>query len=486
MKKIFRIMLLGILLFVSSAGMGQAEGLSDIDEDQRFYKEINFLLKAGVINGFPDGEFKPDNLVKRQDAALMIGRALEYDGTPRNTIFSDVDKTNLGSGYIQSAYEKEVILGLNDGRFLPGKAVTRGDMANFISRAFKLDDEAIINFTDVPISKSSYLSIRQIVGHGIGQGYSEDRFDPDKELTRGEFSAFLARALSDDFRLPLNSCGYDSSIKQNPDYQVMNCLLTQAALEADTTVPPEVVKAIATEESGAWVHFKENGEPLISIDEKGIGVMQVTSLGGYDVDRLKYDISYNIKAGIEILENKYKLSALPKIGEHNPKNLESWYFAIMAYNGTVSANSPFFKKTGDRNYVSYQDRVYANMDSNDDTAPKVDNILMASEDFHYGDETNNIIEFKKKSYSLKGEFTSSNYYYKAGDEVQYSGKGLRKMPSTSGELIPLKPSERLVILASPVYHSNSNSPNGYVWYPVKAPQTGVHGYIASPYVTPAN
>ncbi|MFI8575756.1 S-layer homology domain-containing protein [Rossellomorea aquimaris] len=481
----FRIILLGILLFVSSAGMGQAEGLSDIKEGQGFYKEIEFLLKKEIIKGYTDGKFKPENPVKRQDAAIMIGRALEYNGDPKDTTFSDVPKGIEGSGYIQSAYEKGAIKG-TAGKFAPYEFVTRGDMANFISRAFKLEDEAIINFTDVPISKSSYLAIRQIVGHGIGQGYSEDRYDPDKELSRGEFSAFLARALSDDFRLPLNSCGYDSSTKQNPDYQVMNCLLTQAALQANTIVPPEVVKAIATEESGAWVHFEDNGEPLIGNDGKGIGVMQVTSLEGYDVDRLKNEIPYNIKAGIEILEKKKKLSVLPKIGEHNPKILESWYFAIMAYNGTVSANSPFSKKTGDRNYASYQDRVYVNMDSNDDTAPKVDNIPMAIEDFNYGDETNNIIEFNKKSYSLKGEFTSSNYYYKAGDEVQYTGKGLRKMPSTSGELIPLKPSERLVILASPVYHSNSNSPNGYVWYPVKAPQTGVHGYIASPYVTPAN
>ncbi|MDX8343147.1 S-layer homology domain-containing protein [Rossellomorea sp. YZS02] len=480
MKKMFCILLLGVL-FVSSGGIGQAEGLSDIKEGDRFYEEIDFLLKKGVIQGFSDGEFKPGKVVKRQEAALMIGRALEYDGTSRNTIFSDVDKNNLGSGFIQSAYEKGVILGLEDGRFSPGQAVTRGDMANFISRAFKLENEALIKFTDVSISKNSYRAIRQIVGHGIGQGYSDDLFEPDKALTRGEFSAFLARALSDDFTLPIDSCGYDPSTHKNPNHQVMNCLLTQAALQSDANVPPEVLKAIATEESG-WVHFKDNGETLIGHDGKGIGVMQVTSTEGYDVERLKNDISYNIRAGIEILKKKYNLSSLPKIGDHNPMNLESWYFAIMAYNGTVSANSPFYKETGDRNFGSYQDRVYANIHSNEDTVPKIENIPMTSEDFHYGDDTNNIIEFNKKNYSLKGNFTSSNYYYNANDEVQYSGKGLRKSPNTIGELIPLKPSDRLIILASPVYDTN----NGYVWYPVKAPQTGAHGYIASPYIIPAN
>ena len=51
----------------------------------------------------------------------------------------------------------------------------------------------------------------------------------------------------------------------------MNKLLTEAAIEAD--IPPEVVKAIAWEESD-WQQFKA-GKPNVSFDG-GIGIMQVT------------------------------------------------------------------------------------------------------------------------------------------------------------------------------------------------------------------
>ena len=56
-------------------------------------------------------------------------------------------------------------------------------------------------------------------------------------------------------------------------FQEVNTMLTKAALEAD--IPPEVVKAVAAQESG-WNQFKMNGEPNISND-KGIGIMQITN-----------------------------------------------------------------------------------------------------------------------------------------------------------------------------------------------------------------
>ena len=54
----------------------------------------------------------------------------------------------------------------------------------------------------------------------------------------------------------------------------MNCLLTNAAIKAD--IPPEVVKAVATQENGGWKQFDENGKPIISRDG-GIGLMQITN-----------------------------------------------------------------------------------------------------------------------------------------------------------------------------------------------------------------
>ncbi len=75
-----------------------------------------------------------------------------------------------------------------------------------------------------------------------------------------------------------NTCEYDSVAKVNPDFSMMNCLLTETALSYD--VPPEVVKAIAEGESGGWRHFDKNGEAIVTADN-GIG-----HYAGYQSGRL--------------------------------------------------------------------------------------------------------------------------------------------------------------------------------------------------------
>ncbi len=126
-------------------------------------------------------------------------------------------------------------------------------------------------------------------------------------------------------------------INQNPTFQQMNCLLTNAAIKAD--IPPEVVKAVATQENGSWKQFDENGEPIISGDG-GIGLMQITNKDNLDQEKLKYDISYNIEEGIKILNSMYDRNDLPKIKGAGREVIENWYFPIMAYNGTKPVNSP--------------------------------------------------------------------------------------------------------------------------------------------------
>ena len=69
-----------------------------------------------------------------------------------------------------------------------------------------------------------------------------------------------------------SKCG-EVQPNENPTFQQMNCLLTNAAIDAD--IPPEVVKAVATQENG-WKQFDENGEPIIS-EDGGIGLMQITN-----------------------------------------------------------------------------------------------------------------------------------------------------------------------------------------------------------------
>ena len=488
MNKFYRIFVVSVLFLLVSAGTVSAGTFPDVPKNSSFYNEITYLTSEGIISGYSNGEFRPGKRVTRAEAAIMIGRALGYEKKQVTTNFPDVPKESQASGYIQQAYENGIISGYTDGLFKPGNPVTRGEMAIFIARAYDLTEEELVPFSDVSLSMSAYSSIRKIIAFGVTTGYGDRTFRSDQYVTREQFSAFLARAESTQFRAEVNKCGYDASSRKNPNYQTMNCLFTKAAKESGYPIPPEIVKAVASVENNGWVHFRENGEPIISADG-GIGLMQITNTTGYDVDRLKYDLYYNIQAGITHLVNNFKRTDLPRINDHDPKKLESWYFAVMAYNGTVPANSPFFQQTGGRNLNAYQEKVFKELKDLGQIQTNIHSIPMKSEDFQYDRNSSAPIVFLKKSYEM-GEslLTSTKQLYQPGDVVKYDGLGIRSIPSSTGALTSTSAAEQMTIISAPVYDQNLHSKNQFIWYPVEIVKNGkkIRGYIASQYIYKGN
>ena len=173
---------------------------SDLPDDYRFNHEIEFLSGMEVISGYLDGTFAPDGTVTRAAAATMIGRALELDGTQRDTDFPDVRDGNNASGYIQEAAELEIIQGFPDGTFRPNEEVTRGQMAIFIARAFEMETKADMDFSDISPSMEAYDSVAMILHEDITEGFPDGTYRPDDAVTRGQFSAFLSRTLDESFR----------------------------------------------------------------------------------------------------------------------------------------------------------------------------------------------------------------------------------------------------------------------------------------------
>ncbi|MCB2293590.1 hypothetical protein LGK95_08650 [Clostridium algoriphilum] len=143
---------------------------------------------------------------------------------------------------------------------------------------------------------------------------------------------------------------------KNPTHAEIEKILEDVAYEKG--IPAEIFKAIAWQETkGAdkdnnyitnWRQFS-NGQPLIGYDHIGIGIMQVSDYDPNDtayINRLKYDIEFNIRQGAEILLVKWALQnssptwKTPKVGDASPVYLEHWYYAIWAYNGYASINNP--------------------------------------------------------------------------------------------------------------------------------------------------
>ncbi len=175
---------LSTVLTVGQTKSEAATSFKDISSKHRAYKEITYLGEGDIVTGDTKGNYVPNRTVTRGEAAAMIGRALNLNGTKRATSFKDVGAGNFASGYIQSAVDKKILSGYGDGTFKPYATVTRGEMAVMIAKAFGY------SYGNTVSGAANALKTR-----GIAQGVTATSFGADLNLIRADFAVFLARSI---------------------------------------------------------------------------------------------------------------------------------------------------------------------------------------------------------------------------------------------------------------------------------------------------
>ncbi|ARJ39555.1 hypothetical protein SporoP8_12120 [Sporosarcina ureae] len=176
------------------------------DVGSTYQEEISYLVKRGVIIGYPGNKFKPQASTKRLQAILMILREKGItDFTAPDPEFSDVKKGDYGYDEIAKAVELGIISGKVSEKtgkkyFDPNGLLTRGQMSKIISNAYAIKGEQTIEFTDVKVNDWYYPYISILVFNKIVTGYDDNRFKPNKPISRQHFSVMLARHLNSEFK----------------------------------------------------------------------------------------------------------------------------------------------------------------------------------------------------------------------------------------------------------------------------------------------
>lgn len=200
MKRLYAMLTVLALSFVLAAQPAAAAGFPDVPDTSRFHDEMNYLVEQDIISGYSDGNFQPKKNVTRGEVAIMIGRMLKLDGTQRNTKFKDVSKNHGASGYIHSAWDRGHLSGFADGTFRPDTPISRGDMAMILSRIFWSQAGTTGEFSDVGYNMKASYAIGTLAGSHVLTGYPDGTFRPAAYVTREQFSAFMARGLSIEFK----------------------------------------------------------------------------------------------------------------------------------------------------------------------------------------------------------------------------------------------------------------------------------------------
>jgi len=122
-------------------------GFTDVDDGNWAYKYIVYAVGQNVISGYPEGDYRPDLEVTRDQMAVYIARSIcEPTGeeglvgyVPADPCeFPDVPETLWAYMHIQYCVEHGVVQGYDDGLYRPDSLVTRDQMAVYVARAFQL------------------------------------------------------------------------------------------------------------------------------------------------------------------------------------------------------------------------------------------------------------------------------------------------------------------------------------------------------------
>ncbi|WP_309123173.1 S-layer homology domain-containing protein, partial [Paenibacillus sp.] len=154
------------------------------------------------INGYPDGEFKPENSITRAEMAMMLARILqrseEFTASPGigAASYPDVPTSHWAFGAIERMKETGIMKGYENGEFHPDKRITRAEMAATMLRF--LDLEPLTGTTTVYTDLEGHWAIDHVETlrqKGIMNGYPEGNFYPNRDLTRAEAVTMINRAV---------------------------------------------------------------------------------------------------------------------------------------------------------------------------------------------------------------------------------------------------------------------------------------------------
>ncbi len=161
--KISRILSL-ILVIVFSISMFSAPAYA---EDNANVSDIEFLAELGIVKGYEDGELHPEYNITRMEYAALIIRCLGYDGEfpSLDNIFTDVPKDSWGAAAVQFAYDLGIIDGYGDGRFGPDDNIKEVDAVKIIVSALgrKLDAESQGGYPTGYLSVAKKLNVMDTI-----------------------------------------------------------------------------------------------------------------------------------------------------------------------------------------------------------------------------------------------------------------------------------------------------------------------------------
>ncbi|MGG4446999.1 S-layer homology domain-containing protein [Brevibacillus porteri] len=200
---------LSVLMFLTIipvVGAASTPSFSDVPRSHWAYKEITEMAAKGIIKGYDNGTFRPNNEVTRAEFAKIMIAAADVDINKRyvDQTFKDVPRHHWAFLYVE--YAKPYLTGYKSGStytYKPDQAAVREDIAVALVRLLGYDQKykADLNqlkkfrdYDDISSALRPYIAIA--IQTDLMKGYNGN-FRPQDPITRAEAASLLYRAILD-------------------------------------------------------------------------------------------------------------------------------------------------------------------------------------------------------------------------------------------------------------------------------------------------
>ncbi|WP_270171092.1 rhamnogalacturonan lyase family protein [Paenibacillus sp. SYP-B4298] len=173
---------------------------SDIAQASWAEAPIRLLAARGIVDGYSDGRFRPNEQVTRAAYVKLLLLALELDGTEGGSSFSDVASNAWHAGYIATAHQLGIVQGNPAGQIKPDDPISRQEMAVMTARAAEAAGIELAGVNESPrftdsgdIADYAAEAIADLQAAGLIRGKQDGRFAPKEPTTRAEAAQLVAR-----------------------------------------------------------------------------------------------------------------------------------------------------------------------------------------------------------------------------------------------------------------------------------------------------
>ena len=173
---------------------------SDVPNEHWARGYIEKLAERGIIKGYENGKYLPDNNISRAELCVILSRCAnaEANGT---AVFDDVPSDEWYAPYIAWAAESGIVNGVGNNRFEPDAQVSRQDLCVMLVRCADLiganlgcdTESAIADFDE--IADYAAEAVQLLVRSGIVVGDENSRFNPNSPATRAEIAKIICGIL---------------------------------------------------------------------------------------------------------------------------------------------------------------------------------------------------------------------------------------------------------------------------------------------------